>query len=168
MVQILLSDERGIISEEILGLMQKAADESFRSEFKDAFESEGLNIDNAEAELSLTAVDEAEIRELNREYRGNDSVTDVLSFPQFDTKESLISELVMQDRGVCMIGDVVLCIDQAKRQAEEYGTGIKREMLYLFVHSIMHLFGYDHMDEEEKRVMRSREEEVLQTIGIKR
>jgi probable rRNA maturation factor len=63
---------------------------------------------------------------------------------------------------------VVICFDQAARQAEEYGTGMTREMLYLFVHSVMHLFGYDHMEEDEKKVMRAREEKVLSEIGITR
>ena len=62
----------------------------------------------------------------------------------------------------------MICYEQAGRQAEEYGTGLTREMLYLFVHSVMHLFGYDHMDEEEKAVMRAREEEVLSAIGVSR
>ena len=62
----------------------------------------------------------------------------------------------------------MICFEQAERQAKEYGTGLTREMLYLFVHSVMHLFGYDHMDEEEKAVMRAREEEVLSAIGVKR
>ena len=65
-----------------------------------------------------------------------------------------------------LIGDVVICWDQAVRQAKEYGTGLTREVLYLFVHSVMHLFGYDHMEEDEKAVMRAREEEVLSAIGI--
>ena len=63
---------------------------------------------------------------------------------------------------------MVICFDQAARQAEEYGTGMTREMLYLFVHSVMHLFGYDHMEEGEKKIMRAREEKVLSEIGITR
>jgi len=62
----------------------------------------------------------------------------------------------------------VICYEQAARQADEYDTGLTREILYLFVHSVMHLFGYDHMEEDEKAVMRAREEEVLSAIGVTR
>ena len=64
------------------------------------------------------------------------------------------------------LGDVVICYDRAVEQAEEYGTGIKRELIYLFVHSIFHLFGYDHMEEDEKAVMRQREEAVMEVVGL--
>ena len=72
------------------------------------------------------------------------------------------------DEASTLIGDVVICYEQAERQADEYDTGITREILYLFVHSVMHLFGYDHMEEDEKAVMRKREEEVLAAIGVVR
>lgn len=121
----------------------------------------------AKSEIGVTVVDDSEILELNREYREKDSVTDVLSFPQFDGHEELLEDL-LDDEAETLIGDVVICFEQAERQAKEYGTGLTREMLYLFVHSVMHLFGYDHMDEEEKAVMRTREEEVLSAIGVKR
>ena len=67
-----------------------------------------------------------------------------------------------------MLGDVVICSDRAKEQAEEFGHSFEREIIYLFVHSVLHLLGYDHMEEDEKRIMRRREEEVMERIGLKR
>ena len=110
----------------------------------------------------MTFVSLEEIHELNREYRQVDSPTDVLSFPQFDDLDELPEE------GEIMLGDVVICSDRAKEQAEEFGHSFEREIIYLFVHSVLHLLGYDHMDEDEKRIMRRREEEVMERIGLKR
>ena len=109
-------------------------------------------------EVSLTFVSEEEIRELNRDYRGIDKVTDVLSFPQFEPDESVPEE------GPIFLGDVVICSDVCKRQAEEYGHSENREFTYLFVHSILHLLGYDHMDEDERHQMRKREDDILEKV----
>ena len=183
---IVISDEDSRITPEMLNLMQKAADAALATEFGADAEAEGIDPGAAKAELSVTVVSDAEIRALNRDYRGNDKVTDVLSFPQFSSRGELFDELCancacsgkaseedseapfVEEAGVTLVGDVVICYDQAARQAEEYGTGLTREMLYLFVHSILHLFGYDHMQEDEKREMRAREEEVLSILGITR
>ena len=163
-MRIVFNDEEERLTPEMHGLMQQAADEAFRTEFGDVTGPESLE---NEPELSVSVVDDNTIRELNRDYRGNDSVTDVLSFPQFDGREDLLDDL-LHGSSSTLVGDVVICCGQAVRQAEEYGTGLTREMLYLFVHSVMHLFGYDHMEEDEKAVMRKREEEVLTAIGISR
>ncbi|MEI3500761.1 MAG: rRNA maturation RNase YbeY [Anaerovoracaceae bacterium] len=113
-------------------------------------------------EVSFSFVDEEEIRRLNAAYRDKDAVTDVLSFPQYDDLRELDNE-----EEICL-GDVVICSRVARRQAEEYGHSYERELLYLFVHSILHLLGYDHMEEEEKRQMRIREEYVMEKIGLTR
>ncbi len=113
-------------------------------------------------EVSFSFVDEEEIRRLNAAYRDKDAVTDVLSFPQYDDLRELDNE-----EEICL-GDVVICGRVARRQAEEYGHSYERELLYLFVHSILHLLGYDHMEEEEKRQMRIREEYVMEKIGLTR
>ena len=163
-MQLVFNDELDRLTPEMWKLIQQAAEEAFRTEFEGELDPESL--DN-EPEIGVTIVDDNTIRELNRDYRGKDSVTDVLSFPQFEGHDDLLADL--QSGGAStLIGDVVICFEQAGRQAEEYGTGITREMLYLFVHSIMHLFGYDHMEEDEKAVMRAREEEVLAAIGVSR
>ena len=113
-------------------------------------------------EVSFSFADEEEIRRLNAAYRDKDAVTDVLSFPQYDDLRELDNE-----EEICL-GDVVICGRVARRQAEEYGHSYERELLYLFVHSILHLLGYDQMEEEEKRQMRIREEYVMEKIGLTR
>ena len=127
-------------------------------------ESEG--IDEEGAEVSVSFVSAEKIQELNRDYRDVDSVTDVLSFPQFESVDELID--AEEDTGVAELGDVVICMDRARSQAEEFGHPLKREVIYLFVHSILHLLGYDHMEEDEKKVMRVREEETMEKLGIVR
>ena len=162
-MHVIFSDEFDKLTPEMWDLMERAADISLHTEFS---ELSSIELEN-EPELGVTVVDDSEILELNREYREKDSVTDVLSFPQFEGHEDLLEDL-LNDESETLIGDVVICFEQAERQAEEYGTGLTREMLYLFVHSVMHLFGYDHMNEEEKAVMRNREEEGLSAIGVNR
>ena len=140
------------VTEEILNTMEKAA--------KCCLELEG--IDEERTEISVTFVEAEEIRELNRDYRDNDKVTDVLSFPQFDDLNDI------PDFGEICLGDVVICKQRAQEQAEEFGHSFEREIIYLFTHSILHLLGYDHMEEEEKQEMRAREEEVMTHLGIGR
>lgn len=140
------------VTQEILDTMMQAAEYCLDAE----------QIDTERSEISVTFVSLEEIHELNREYRQVDSPTDVLSFPQFDDLDELPEE------GEIMLGDVVICSDRAKEQAEEFGHSFEREIIYLFVHSVLHLLGYDHMEEDEKRIMRRREEEVMERIGLKR
>ena len=107
-------------------------------------------------------VEPEEIKSLNAEYRNVDSVTDVLSFPQFEDKEQMPSE------GELCLGDVVICVERAQQQAEEYGHSFEREMVYLLVHSLLHLLGYDHMDDDEKAIMREKEEHVMEHVDLRR
>ena len=145
-------EEGQAVTQEILDTMMQAAEYCLDAE----------QIDTERSEISVTFVSLEEIHELNREYRQVDSPTDVLSFPQFDDLDELPEE------GEIMLGDVVICSDRAKEQAEEFGHSFEREIIYLFVHSVLHLLGYDLMDEDEKRIMRRREEEVMERIGLKR
>lgn len=124
------------------------------------FQREG--VDGDRAEISLTLVSLEEIRELNRDYRDVDKETDVLSFPQFEGIDD------MPEFGELCLGDVVICIDKVEEQAKEFGHSFERELIYLFVHSMLHLLGYDHMEEDEKTVMRAREEEVMKAIDLER
>lgn len=114
---------------------------------------EGL--DPERLSVSISFVDSEEMQALNKEYRNKDRVTDVLSFPQFNGFEYLA------DYGEISLGDVVICLEVAENQAEEYGHSFERELLYLFTHSMFHLLGYDHMNEEEKIEMREKEERVM-------
>ncbi|WP_304139976.1 rRNA maturation RNase YbeY [Finegoldia magna] len=113
-----------------------------------------LNDDNYE--ISLSFVSEAEIRKLNRDYRDKDSVTDVLSFPLDD-------DFAIQTN---LLGDIIICCKRAIEQAKEYNHSIKREIVYLVVHSMFHLLGYDHIEESDRIIMRNKEKSALKEIGI--
>lgn len=108
-------------------------------------------------EISVSIVDEDEIKNLNNEYRGKDSVTDVLSFPLFERGE-------IPNSG--MLGDVVICSKRVIDQAEEFGHSLEREISYLTVHSVLHLLGFDHIDEDEKIEMRNYEKEIMKKLEI--
>ena len=112
-----------------------------------------------EAEVDLLFVDNEAIREMNREYRDNDSATDVLSFPMYEADEEI------DDEDEILFGDIVISLERAQEQCEEYGHSLEREDMYLLEHGLLHLAGYDHMEEEEKKEMRAREEELLAVIG---
>ncbi len=117
----------------------------------------------AECEVSVLLTDNQGIQKLNAEYRNKDEATDVLSFPQFDSlkdEEDLMPAITL--------GDIVISVERAQEQAEEFGHSFLREICYLTAHSMFHLFGYDHMEEADKAVMRQREEEVLEDLGITR
>ncbi len=119
------------------------------------------NLDPDQVEISVTFVSTEEIHELNKVYRSKDCVTDVLSFPQYENLEE------MKDvDGVLCLGDVVICPEQALLQADEFGHSGERELVYLFVHSVFHLLGYDHMEEEDKNEMRAQEEKIMSRIGL--
>lgn len=149
-------EEGHVVSEALLEKMTEAAEYAVESENL-------LNLDKQRCELSVTFVGLDEIHELNREYRGVDRPTDVLSFPQFEDLTEDIPEV-----GEICLGDVVICREKAEEQAEEFGHSFERELVYLFTHSVLHLLGYDHMEEDEKKVMRQREEEIMEQIGLMR
>lgn len=146
-------DEGQAVSDEIRRKMEQAAVYAVQLE----------NLDEQRCELSVTFVDLDEIHELNKIHRGVDSPTDVLSFPQFED----VCEEAPEEGEICL-GDVVICRDKAAQQAEEFGHSFEREILYLFVHSVLHLLCYDHMEDDEKRVMRTREEKIMEHIDVLR
>ena len=166
-MNIIYSDENDKLTPEIWNLMQKAAETGLEFEFGEELSDLGADASDTACEIGVTIVGDDEILELNREYREKDKVTDVLSFPQYEGHEDILRALINEEDADVLIGDVVICYDQAMRQSEEYGTGATRELLYLFVHSLMHLFGYDHTEEDEKRVMRAKEEDILGSIGVR-
>ncbi|MBQ4573930.1 MAG: rRNA maturation RNase YbeY [Clostridia bacterium] len=117
------------------------------------------------AEVSVTLVDNARIHELNLEHRDVDRPTDVLSFPMFED-EGLDEDEAL---GELILGDIVLSLERAKEQAEEYGHSFERECAFLCVHSVLHLLGYDHeISEEEEKEMFAKQEAILQELGITR
>lgn len=115
----------------------------------------------SDAFLSIVFVSSEEIKELNRVYRNNDSVTDVISFAFEDNGNHLPSN-------VRILGDIYVCIPVMKKQAKEYGHSEKRELSFLVVHGLLHLLGYDHMNKEDEEKMFSLQEEILNSLLIYR
>lgn len=149
--------------------------EVFPEEDKERFQSalKGLAEGDCPFCLEVLLVDEEEIRRLNRQIRGVDRVTDVLSFPSLDCikgeillADEFADELDEEDR--LFLGSIVICEARAIEQAEEYGHSYERELYYLTVHGVLHCLGYDHETEEEKSEMREKEEEVMQKLGLTR
>ena len=149
---IYFNNERKKPDKDTLDTMYKALEACVESE----------DLDPDRIELSVSFVDKEEIHALNKEHRGVDSVTDVLSFPMFD------GFMYLETWEMVDLGDVVICEDKCREQAEEYGHSYERELIYLFVHSVFHLLGYDHETEEQKTEMRGKEEEIMTYLGIPR
>ena len=127
-----------------------------------ALEEEGID---DTAEVSVTLVDNDGIRELNREHRDIDRETDVLSFPLGDDDGYEVDP----DNDAIMLGDIVISLEKAAQQAEEYGHSYRREVAFLITHSLFHLLGYDHVNsEEEEKIMFGKQEKVLDKLGITR
>lgn len=115
-------------------------------------------------EVDITIVDDEEIHTLNREYRNVDRPTDVLSFA-LDEGEEDEPELI-DGPEEHLLGDIIISVETAQRQGEEFGHGLEREIVYLAVHGLLHLLGYDHMTDEDKKIMRAKEEEALREIRL--
>lgn len=143
-------------------VLTKEMETRFRSALSRAMAMENVP---PETNLSLSFVDNEEIRALNRTYRGKDAVTDVLSFPVYEAEEI---DALKESGRLDVLGDIVINMDRVRAQATEFGHSLEREMLYLAVHSFLHLLGYDHETEEEKRKMRAREEALMEKIGVSR
>lgn len=122
------------------------------------------DIDEKKCEISLSFVDEEKIRQLNKDFRSIDRVTDVLSFPIEDffneDRENIL------EKPYLMLGDVVICLDVARKQADDLGHSFEREVMYLTCHSILHLLGYDHIEDDDKKIMRAKEKEVMKNLGV--
>lgn len=128
-----------------------------------------------EAEVNLLLTMNDEIRKMNQEFREIDKATDVLSFPMVSYEEagdfSFLEEddsYFHPDTGELMLGDIVISKEKVVSQAEEYGHSIKREYAFLIAHSMLHLFGYDHMEEEEREEMEQMQREILEQVNIMR
>ena len=129
-----------------------------------------------EAEVNLTLVGDAAIQEINASYRQIDRATDVLSFPlldydapgDFSKVEDLMGDNINPDTGEVMLGDIVISVDHVREQAKEYGHSEKREYAFLIVHSMLHLFGYDHMEPEEAQEMQEHQRKILDYLKITR
>ncbi|MBR5560048.1 MAG: rRNA maturation RNase YbeY [Clostridia bacterium] len=158
-------DERGLLSEEARALMQRCADA--------ALAAEGVT---APAAVFVQIVGDDEIQVINREQRGKDMSTDVLSFPTVNypegktagSCEKLLRREYDPELGACLLGDIIISMDHVRAQAAQYGHSERRESGYLLTHGLFHLMGYDHMTETDKPVMRAMEEKALASIGLTR
>ena len=155
----LLSVDGDELEEDCVQALERALDGFVKSDVKLAFE--------------IVFVSEEEIQTLNRDTRGLDKVTDVLSYPTLDgiKGKSLFKKdypYDLDEDGNLCVGSIAVCVKRAKEQAEEYGHSYSRELHYLIVHGVLHCLGYDHEADEDKAEMREKEEEILQKLGIVR
>ena len=121
-----------------------------------------------EAEVNLVLTDNEEIRRTNREFRDIDRETDVLSFPMDFSHAEEDESCFNPDTGELILGDIMISVPKLKEQAEAYGHSQLREYAFLITHSLLHLMGYDHMEEGEAALMEDRQREILETLGITR
>ena len=126
------------------------------------------NILNTKLCIQITLTNPNNIQKLNNEYRNIDKETDVLSFPMFEKQE--LKELLENKNFTYedILGDIVISIERVEQQAKEYGHSFERELSYMVVHGFYHLMGYDHIEEEDKKEMRLKEEKILETLDVKR
>ncbi len=117
-------------------------------------------------EVSISIVDNAEIQQINKQFRNIDRPTDVLSFPMLTFTENEIIE--RNENGEIVLGDIIISLERAKEQAEEYGHSLKREIAFLTAHSMLHLLGYDHMEPQEEQEMFAKQKAILEAAGIPR
>lgn len=138
--------------------------DKLENSLKDAFEIVArLHNLSGNVEVDVNIIDDEQIHELNRMYRNVDRPTDVLSFA---LDEDGGEPKLLDEKGIHLLGDVLISAQTAKKQADEFGHGLTREIVYLAVHGFLHLLGYDHMVESDKRVMRNKEEEILREINL--
>lgn len=145
-------------NKEYLEIIDEVLKECYREE----------KLDNSKLTIQITLTTPENIRKLNKEYRNIDKETDVLSFPMFE-KEEIDLKVKNQDFPYeDILGDMVISIPRVEEQAKEYGHSFKRELSYMVVHSFYHLMGYDHMEENDKKLMRQKEDVILNRLNITR
>src|SRR5690554_3920437 len=133
--------------------IQKSTEDLLEKVIETSLKMENMSLDY---EISVSFVTNDEIRELNSQFRNIDKETDVLSFPLEDEFET----------GIRILGDIVLSVEKAMDQAEEFGHTVERELAYLTAHSTLHLMGYDHMNDDEKSIMRQKEKAIMKALQI--
>ena len=141
-------------NKEYKDIIKKVLDECFREE-----KLEGKNL-----YVNVVLTNAQNIKVINKEHRGIDKETDVLSFPMFEREDLENIQLENED----VLGDMVISIERVEEQAKEYGHSFERELSYMVVHSFYHLLGYDHMNDEDKKEMRKKEENILNKLNITR
>ena len=144
--------------EEYKNVIEKVLSQCFKEE----------KLENSKLCITVTLTTPETIQEINKRYRNIDRATDVLSFPMFE-KDELDKKIQENDfENEDILGDIVVSVDKVKDQAIEYGHSFKRELSYMIVHGFYHLMGYDHIEEEDKKIMRKKEEYILEKLNISR
>lgn len=147
-----------LATEDVEGIIEKIAAQTLAYEGR-----------STDCEISVSIVDLDEIQQINEQFRGIDSPTDVLSFPLLTFEEGEeIGVGERNEKGEVLLGDIILCYQRAKAQAEEYGHSLSRELAFLTAHSMLHLLGYDHMEADEEKDMFQRQKEILNLAGFPR
>ncbi len=141
------------IDENTFNLINKCIEETLKTE----------NFTN-NVEISLSIVDNEEIKKLNSIHRNIDKETDVLSFPMLDEFNNIENNMLHP----ILLGDIIISIDKAMTQAKDYGHSLERELCFLTVHSMLHLLGYDHMDKDEEKIMFDKQDIILNNLNIRR
>lgn len=161
MINLVLENEQDKIG------VTEEIENTIRAVCEKVLESEECDFD---AEISVTLVDNESIRAINNEQRGIDKATDVLSFPMLEFDEDGCADAEFDfDGDLVVLGDIVISMERAKAQAEEYGHSFIREIAFLTAHSMLHLLGYDHVNSaEEEKIMFTKQENILQSMGIVR
>lgn len=154
-MQIDLVDDEGVLTDEQVQLMTSIIQYAGKTENT-----------SEQSELSITIVRDAEIKELNKTHRGIDEPTDVISFEMQDQLDDV--PLAVQEQVGHMLGDIIISIDRAYEQANEYNHSIEREVGFLVVHGFLHLLGYTHETAEDEKAMFSKQNEILDHYGLKR
>ena len=145
---------------------QKEYEEIIQDVIKTCYKQE--KIENSKLIITITLTTPENIKEINKTYRDIDRATDVLSFPIFE-KDELDKKIEKKDFEIeDMLGDIVISIEKVEEQAVEYGHSFERELSYMLVHGFYHLMGYDHIEEEDKKIMRPKEEKILNDLKILR
>ena len=144
----------------------KEYEDTIKKVLEQCFKEEKL--ENSKLYITITLTNSENIRKTNKEYRNIDKATDVLSFPMYE-KEELEEKIAKQHyEHEDVLGDIVISIEKVEEQAKEYGHSFERELSYMLVHGFYHLMGYDHIEEEDKKKMRPKEEKILNTLKIVR
>lgn len=144
----------------------KEYEEVISNVLKQCFKEE--NIEDSNLCITITLTTPENIRKINKKFRNIDKETDVLSFPMFEKEEldNMIKNREFEHEDV--LGDIIISIDRVEKQAKEYGHSFKRELSYMVVHGFYHLMGYDHIQEEDKAIMRKKEDKILDILKISR
>ena len=154
---------------EQMSLQRFIISNNIRKCIQETLNAEGVNV---RCEINVLVTDDAGIRIINRESRSLDKPTDVLSFPMFQLEAGILPENWDEyrdpDSGLVPLGDMCISLERAVAQSQEFGHSVRREVGYLTIHSMLHLLGYDHMEDDEKAEMRAKEESVMEQINVTR